>query len=194
MKIHLITGLFILSVAVSGQDTMYTHPANSYQFIPNSPIRAKLILTNGKRLKVSISKIYDQEVEILANTADSTPPVRKLIPVAVIRKIRVKRNAVRMGMTQGALITGIAGYGVGYIAYDADDSQSDEDIASGRQVLAIMGAAAGAVPGAVVGGFVGGVVIKRRFKIKGDPGRMIKLIKALHHQRSWFKFLASNPN
>jgi hypothetical protein len=98
------------------------------------------------------------------------------IPIQEIKKIKIKRHAVGMGMTEGAAITGLIGYGLGYIFYEHDNSISDEENKENQQGKGLLGALIGLAPGAIIGGIVGGISTKRNFTIDGNKENIRKMI------------------
>jgi hypothetical protein len=152
-------------------------------------VKASIHLKNDSIVTGVIIKITDSAVVLSAPSSDSNKSqLYQSILIPAIQQIKLKTGAVGYALAAGAVLGGIAGYGLGYITYDYDYLISDADNTDERKVRGAIGALITAVPGAIIGGIVGIFGSKKSFRINGRKEKMIKLKRALQKlkkKKSW---------
>lgn len=151
---------------------------SSSEFFPGKFPEATIWFDNDSLMQGTIMKITDRALTLSAYASDTSKSKTFFqIDIPHIRKVKIKTD-VGMNMVGGAVIAGLAGYGLGYITYSDKGSLSDEDNKDRRKGRGLIGALITAVPGAFVGMFVG-LFRKQNFTINGSNDKMKKLKRAL---------------
>ncbi len=175
LTICLLLTICFETVAQNNADT--SQPLNFY---PSSQLKATIYLKDDAVITGTIKNITDSFVLVslfLKSGTDST--AYDTIHIPDIQTIKIKRNALWLGMGCGAVAGGFVGYGLGYITYSDNASISEVDNKDKQHIRGGEGAIIVAVPGAVVGGIIGSIGFKRKFIINGDKENLRKMMKTL---------------
>jgi hypothetical protein len=153
-------------------------PTRSFEFHPEKFPKATVYLESDSSIQGIIMKITES-ILVLSAYANDTAKNKSFfdIPITQIKKVRIKTD-ISLSMAGGAVLTGLVGYGLGYLTYDHDNSLSDEDNKDNAQLRGALGALIAAVPGAFIG-MVTGLFHQQNFVINGDNKKMKRLMKAL---------------
>lgn len=136
-------------------------------------IKATIYLINHNKISGKIINTNDDGLIVFTGDTAS-----KFISATDIHFIRVKRHGLEKGLAYGVVIGGAIGYAAGWVTYEGDDYDYDEDPPDQTE-RAWLGAMIGAVPGAVVGSITGGIFTKRRFKIEGDKENLRRMFEEM---------------
>lgn len=165
--IFFFTIFYCAAIAQNNTDSAY-----HYVFVPTTKTKAIIHLKNNSAISGEIVKITDSILSVSITGENNTD---SNIAIADIQNIKIKRNAFWLGMGSGAVLGGLVGYGVSYIAYSNDPTITDSENKDKQRSSSFVGALITAVPGAVIGSIVGSISIKRNFVINGDITNLKKM-------------------
>jgi hypothetical protein len=170
-----------LAASVAAAQIHNGHDSDHFEINPPKPVKATIYRLNNSPIRGLITKLTDSMVLLSISSPTEAGQQINIIRVSEIHKIKVKRNAIVNGMAGGAVLGGLAGYGLGYISYSYNESISDQDNHDNQKGRAAIGALIGAIPTALLGGMVGGVITKRTFRVDGNKASMLTLKKVLEN-------------
>lgn len=169
-KLVLIKILLYFQIFASAQSTADTEKNFYYSLLP--PEKATVYYKGDSSLIGMLSEISDTAV-VLFSLEPKDNAYKRIVTIIDIKKIKVQRHGVMLGVTYGAgtgfILGGIAG-----AVIDAN-SPGPSDASAAFTVGGIMGA----IPLGIIGGLGGGIFTKHTFRIKGNPEKLRKLEKIL---------------
>jgi hypothetical protein len=168
--------LLCLDVTAQNSDSTVHKPIDSFEYYVPRAVKTKIYLFDNRVITGKITKITNEMIVVALSLQDSTKSLPQQIPISQIKMIRVKRDAIGLGMAGGAVLGSLAGYGAGYVSYSHDNSFTESENNDRQKTRGFIGAAITVVPGTIIGGIVGGLTTRRRFIVNGSSKNILKLV------------------
>jgi hypothetical protein len=169
-----------MCTAQSSADVNMQYPVKGYVIVKNERLKiAGFSYADSSHLLLFVpgSNVVNG---VYTYKGDIRTMQRRTIAINDLQLFKVKRQS----FVKGAGITGLAGFGIGYLAgsvsYNDDFSLTDDENERRKKNRQLVSSIAVSVPAALVGGLAGGIFIKKRFHVDGNSMQLQKAIAKIY--------------